>query len=318
MATNAGDILCGRCKENLPNEGELAHCRLCNANFHLGECSIKVQSWRGLGKSGQEKWVCFSCRRKEKPKSQTDEDTTETWSQKLSNKIDSLMEMKEAVSKIEKSMEFHSSKYDEILSELKNLREENKELKKDLITMKKKLDKSEESVKCLTERVNGLEQYGRRVNLEIQGVPVQGENTREENITSVVEGLAKNIGVTFSPNLIHKMHRLQPNNYGRPPVIIVQFMTSTTRDEWLKAGKRAKLSDRNTGSKIFFNENLTQYYRGLLKEAKLRAGMYEYKFVWFQSGKILVKKSPEDKNIISIKCYDDLPKIGKEKTKPKL
>lgn len=75
------------------------------------------------------------------------------------------------------------------------------------------------------------------------------------------------------------MHRLPQNNCGRPPAIIVQFMTSTIRDKWIKSGKKVKLTEKDTLNKIFFNKKLTPFYRGLLREAKNRAKMHGYRFI---------------------------------------
>lgn len=57
--------------------------------------------------------------------------------------------------------------------------------------MRNKLAKS---VKSVTERVNSLQQYGRRVNLEVQDVSVRAESLKNEEISVVVEGLVKDIG----------------------------------------------------------------------------------------------------------------------------
>ncbi|KAG8246560.1 hypothetical protein J6590_082141 [Homalodisca vitripennis] len=103
---------------------------------------------------------------------------------------------------------------------------------------------------------------------------------------------------------------LQRRNDDRPPAIKIQFMTNTARDTWLLAEKKARLSDKSSGQKIYFKENLTYFFKGLLKEAKSRARIHNYRFVWFKNGKILVKKNEEDRNIIVIKTLDDINKIG--------
>ncbi|XP_046666466.1 uncharacterized protein LOC124358216 [Homalodisca vitripennis] len=203
-----------------------------------------------------------------------------------------------------------SEKYDIIIEEIKALREENRVTKRELSEVKKRLVRSEDDVKSLTERLNDLDQYGRRVNLEIQGVPVRGEKLEDEKTEDVVRDLAGEINVPYVPEQIHKLHRLQRRNDDRPPAIMIQFMTSTARDTWLLAGKKARLSDKSSGQKIYFNENLTYFFKGLLKEAKSRARIHNHRFVWFKNGKIMVKKNEEDRNIIVIKTLDDINKIG--------
>jgi len=297
---------CGKCKDDLPSDEEFATCRLCEEGFHFETCSMKLSSWKGLGKPGQGRWACPSCRNKEKSPSVTEEDST--LSDGVAAKLDSLLLMKKSIEEIEKSMQFQSSKYDDILQELKDLRAENKELREELKTARKKQVASDNTIKDLEERLNELDQYGRRVNLEIHGVPVSDEG--EENTENVIKELAKEIGVCYVPQDVHKVHRLQKKKDSNPPAIIVQFHSSCKRDEWLIAGKKARLTSRKTGKKIFFNENLTRVYRSLHWETKERCKTYNYKFVWFSRGKLKAKRDENDRNVIVIRNRDDINKIG--------
>ncbi|XP_046664123.1 protein TonB-like [Homalodisca vitripennis] len=64
---------------------------------------MKSQSWKGLGKVGQGKWACSSCRRKEKT-SQSQEDELVT--QDIASKLDSLMDIIPSVEQIKNSLWF--------------------------------------------------------------------------------------------------------------------------------------------------------------------------------------------------------------------
>ncbi|KAG8285672.1 hypothetical protein J6590_075707 [Homalodisca vitripennis] len=121
-----------------------------------------------------------------------------------------------------------------------------------------------EVISNLSSDLADLDQYGRRLNLEIHGLKVVGD-PREENLSNVLEKLSNDIGIDYKPEDIHQAHRLQPRRDGKPPTIIVQYYSKTSRDLWLKNGRRAKISD------VYFNENLCPQYRQLLREAKLRA-----------------------------------------------
>ena len=78
------------------------------------------------------------------------------------------------------------------------------------------------------EKIDNLEQYGRRQNLEVAGVPVQdGEDTN-----ALVMVVAKLLDVDIFPGHISTSHRLpkkisQNGNVTCPPPIIVRF---TNRD----------------------------------------------------------------------------------------
>lgn len=59
-------------------------------------------------------------------------------------------------------------------------------------------------------------------------------------------------------------------------------------------------------SKIYVNEHLTAYLKGLHKKARdLRPGV---KYIWVREGKILARKA-EGFPVITIKCEDDMAKL---------
>jgi len=300
---------CGSCNEDLPSDGDHSLCSTCNLGYHFGECSMRKTSWKGLGTERQNAWVCTACRAKTKKASSSTESDDLTSLSGISSKLDQLLEMKSAVEGIQASMDFLSNKYDSLINEMKALREENKVLKKEVGELRKNQAKTDEVVEALNQRVQELDMYGRRMNLEIFGVSVRGDHARNEDTEEVVAKIAEEIGVTYKPQDIHKLHRLQPRSDGKPPTILVQFMSVVVRDAWLQAGKKARLVEKDTGRKVFFNENLTPYYKGLLKEAKTRANVHNFKFVWFKNGKIHVRKSEHDRNVIVIKSPNDLNKI---------
>jgi len=130
----------------------------------------------------------------------------------------------------------------------------------------------------LQDRLNELEQYGRRVNLEIHGVSVQDGRVEEEKTEEVVKELAKKIDIEYNPGEVHKLHQLQKRKDGQPPAIIVQFHSTVVRDNWLLAGKKARLTDEDTRKKIFF---MRTSHKGLLFDTKDMCKMYQYKYVWF-------------------------------------
>lgn len=103
------------------------------------------------------------------------------------------------------------------------------------------------------------------------------------------------------------MHRLQKRSDGKPPKISLQFMTVTTRVNWLRGGKKAILYEVSN-SKTFFNENLTFFNKRILKEA--RAKMYGYSHIWFQGGKILAKQNHDYRNVIVIRRIKGINKRG--------
>lgn len=315
--------ICGNCSSKLPTSGDYATCSSCEIGLHLGNCSIKKQTWNSMGPTRQAAWVCSSCRKNKKGSvsqengSEDDESGTGnvvsnvdddlevsnlTVQRAILSKVNTLMDMKGKLDSIEKSMGHLADNYDELLVEVKLLREENKKLKADVVTLKA----SEESTRVLAEKLctelADLDQYGRRMNLEIHGVDVVGDPSRE-NIRQVLEKVAGDIGQNFNPGEIHQAHRLQPRKDRKPPTILVQFYSKSGRDNWLQKGRSARLKN------VYFNENLSPYYRALLKDAKDRAKTHNYSFVWFRGGRVLVRREENDNNVLAIKTKADLKKI---------
>jgi len=273
---------------------------------------MKSSSWKSLGREGRKNWVCSSCRNsnsKARTQSLTQDAEEDITSLSASAKLDKLLEMKGTMDEIKKTIDFLSSQYDEVLKDLKATKEENKKLKEEVKELKVKQARSDEEVKELTYKLNDLDMYGRRVNLEIFGASVRGPSLENEDTTAVVRELAENIGVQYNPSEIHRLHRLQARKDGKPPIILIQFMSVVTRDNWLQAGRRAKLVDNASGNKVFFGENLTVFFKGLLREAKRRANINKYDFVWVRNGRILVRKNDRQKNVIIVTRYEDLDKI---------
>uniref|UniRef100_A0A8D8QDK5 PHD-type domain-containing protein n=1 Tax=Cacopsylla melanoneura TaxID=428564 RepID=A0A8D8QDK5_9HEMI len=56
--------LCGRCKEQLPAEGELdyATCCVCNNGYHFNCTTVGETSWRTMGDTRRGSWKCPTCR----------------------------------------------------------------------------------------------------------------------------------------------------------------------------------------------------------------------------------------------------------------
>ena len=67
-----------------------------------------------------------------------------------------------------------------------------------------------------------LEQYGRRQNLEIVGIPV----TSNENTNAIVQEIVELLQVTISSKDISTSHRLHSKSKSNPPPIIVPFCKS--------------------------------------------------------------------------------------------
>ena len=173
------------------------------------------------------------------------------------------------------------------------------------------------------ERINEMEQYSRNRNFEIQNIP----ETANEKVEDIVIRTCDRLGVLVTHEHIEACHRIPLRNKNRIAPIIVQVKSRKLRDEILesrteeirtngKIEKRKKqitqddiIGNGNEKDLVYIRENLTPFYRNLeiltKKIAKTHNG---YKFVWFNNGKLFIRKDDKEK-AIRIKNENDLEKI---------
>lgn len=208
------------------------------------------------------------------------------------------MELKDTVSAIEVSVNMMSTQYDKILKQMRQHDTEIKDLKKRMTNMENR--EKEVNVQQMTQDINALEWQTRKMNLEIQGIPV----SERENLNNKINQVAEKLGVpVLTDSEIVAMHRL-PARTDKIPDIIVHFAKQSTRDQWLK--KRKNL-DR-TGKDGYILENLTMQNRALLWTAKEWAKQHDYRYSWHRNGKIFVRRKEGDAAIL-IKCEMDLERL---------
>ena len=98
-----------------------------------------------------------------------------------------------------------------------------------------------------------LNQYGRRENVEICGIP---DNVTQNKLEGHVISLLKSIGVTVTSNQIHSVHRIGKSKPSRPRNVIVRFVNRKHAFSALKNKKKLNSGDYK---KCFIIENLCPY-----------------------------------------------------------
>ena len=137
-----------------------------------------------------------------------------------------LAPIKKSVEEALQSVQFISSKYDEIKVHLKLIDGEGK-------TFKTALASLQDSIDSVAKAQNDLEQYGRRECIEIRGIPVAQDSTNEDT-NAIVKNVGKLMGIDIEDEDISISHRLpQSKKYkGKkigPPAIIARFVRREKR-----------------------------------------------------------------------------------------
>nr|XP_006823167.1 PREDICTED: uncharacterized protein LOC102803782 [Saccoglossus kowalevskii] len=162
---------------------------------------------------------------------------------------------------------------------------------------------------------NELDQYIRRENLVISGVP----QTESENTDAIALKIAQiaDKNITMSDiDVSHRIGKRKPSvgqRYNPPSQIIVRFTSRRARDAVYKA--RKNLSTVKTSSlgyevtnDIYINENLTPIGKALFTKVNIKRKQCGWKFLWTHYGKILTKKD-ENSPVVYIPNEDSLCKI---------
>ena len=190
--------------------------------------------------------------------------------------------LKTKIAQIKESQSFLSEKYDCLNEDYNKLKKIYAEQKAEITALKSESsDLKKTSIKEI-EKIDNLEQYGRRQNLEIAGVPVQdGEDTN-----AVVMEVAKLVDVDILPNHISTSHRLpkkisQNGNVTCTPPIIVRFTNRDIRNEIYANCKKTRTLDLKNFSvnetKKFLSMKISRnpvngYFGRLSNERKVKIG----------------------------------------------
>ncbi|KAG8300416.1 hypothetical protein J6590_076690 [Homalodisca vitripennis] len=158
-------------------------------------------------------------------------------------------------------------------SEYAKLEQENKELSKGMAELHK--------------QVREMEQYSRRDNVEIVGIPL----TRGENVHSVLSELAKT-GCVSSPQTAYEGRA----NY--PSIIIVKFISRDDKMDWMRAAREgrdrlnaAALVDSWPATPIYINDHLTPHFKMLLGRAKRYVREKRLAFAWTRDCRVFARKT---------------------------
>ena len=210
------------------------------------------------------------------------------------------------------SVDTQGREFQKMKESVERITKENESLKNELLRAKGKLNEQKEEMESLWSSLDEIEQYTRKNSLEISGVPESCYTSTEE----VVLNVARALNVDITPNDIEITHKLRRR--GATDTIITKFVSHKAKSELYK--RRTKLKDIkltdiypsyasaiNT-SRLFINENLTNFRRHLLGRANgmKRDGLLLS--AWTIDGKVFVKTSP-DGAPVRIFCDADLDEL---------
>lgn len=228
---------------------------------------------------------------------------------KLNTKIEEMdSHIHEELGSLQKSVDFMSKGFDlfkktldDTQKELRGLKAENARLVKENCELTKQITETKDD---LAE----LQQYSRRANLELKGIPKSTEKT----VTEIVTALSTKVGVTLSPADIDVAHWV-PTKDRNVSNIVIKFMSCAARDKLLCATKKMRLNTSDLGiagsTPVYLNEHLCPSYKALLGKAIAAKKRHNWRHAWVANGRILMKKA-DNSDTIRIRNEADLAQIA--------
>ena len=223
--------------------------------------------------------------------------------------------MADELTELKSSFNTHSTEINSLKKTLNKALFENDTLKQTVDSLMKKVKVQEGYINELYGQQDDLEQYTRKHALKIHGIPEDLYTTTDDVVIKLGELL--NVPITNADiDISHKLF----NGKNQPKAIIVKFISHKKKTQLYR--KRTELrnvkisdlfpdcstADVVQSTRIFINENLTQYRKGIMKKAnKMRKdGMIQS--AWSLDGKLYVKTSPSG-TPVRIYCEDDLKNL---------
>lgn len=179
---------------------------------------------------------------------------------------------------------------------------------------KPEIDELKGTVKDLEAQLRTNEQWVRRSNIQINGIP----ETKNENLNAILSSLAQLSGyplnIDTDIDFVTRVAVKNDKENKKPKPIIVRLQARYKKDDFissLRKLKNLKASDlgfAKTDTRVYINDHLSAFNKYLLREAQARRNQKQYKYCWVRNCAIQVRKT-DDSPILYIASVKDLNKI---------
>ncbi|XP_046670989.1 uncharacterized protein LOC124360995 [Homalodisca vitripennis] len=193
------------------------------------------------------------------------------------------------------SVSFVSNKLDESNSLMKEIRTDLAAMKRENEELRSQNRHLTCEVDVLKGKVRMLEQYSRKDNVEVSGLPV----TQNEDVFDVVRDLGAAVGVDIQQQDISTAHRVPSYQRDRIPSLVVKFVRRATRDKLIENYRQKKTAmtaiDVNPAlpmQRIYINEHLSPDNKVFLSKLKTKCKEIGFMYAWCRDGKFFVRKCP--------------------------
>lgn len=215
-----------------------------------------------------------------------------------------ISEIRKEVTELKKSVEFMADKFENYSLEFEKVNNSILQI--------------QEENKVLRFELDQMQQYSRRDNVILNGIP----ETNGECVYEIIKQITNMIGAKADYiDDISIAHRIPTKKQDASKPIIVKFTRRWIRDDWLRifriaakedmTGPGLALKDLNSQfalGRFFAGDHLTPQMKDVLNRTKEAANRKEYKYVWTKDCKIQVRKDESSRAII-INSFADISKL---------
>lgn len=208
------------------------------------------------------------------------------------------------------SVSFVSDKLDENAKLFKEFKDELAAVKRENAELRNQMDNVSDELYILRDKVRALEQYSRKNNIEISGIPA----TQRENVQKLVMDVGSALGIDVKEQDISAAHRVPSFNTKRIPALVVQFISRTSREDWLSKFREMKELSANQVNpsfpkhKVYINEHLCPDNKVFLARLKAKCKEVGYLYAWCREGKFFVRKAQGD-SVRKINSYEEMDQL---------
>ena len=194
--------------------------------------------------------------------------------------------------------------------ELGELKASNQELQRRTLIMENDMKVVFNELEETTKLAYSTDQYVRRLNVEISGIPHECDENLEEVVLDLVNELRREVGEYHEDDDadigkfdIHAVHRLNTKNKDGVKNVIVRFTNRKSCDE-IHANKsktrNLQINDLGDSVKnIYFNENLNKFNKDLSAKCRRLKKRKMIKDTWTVYGSVKIKLNDDSFKIIA-------------------
>lgn len=222
---------------------------------------------------------------------------------------ESVIPLKAQSQELGESVAFVDAKYDDLIKKVEILEKKVGTIGSSKTDMKE----VKSTIAKIDWELNSKEQWARRSNIEIQGIPEAKNENLLQVLTKITQLAGFPINVNTDIDFITRVAHMESGTK-KPKSIIVRFLARYKKDDCLahfrklRDFKACDVGFTGNNSSIYFNDHLTRTNKLLLKDAKKLATERGYKWVWVRHCCIMVRQSDTSK-VLNILNSGDLKDI---------